>query len=89
MKVTEQHLINLDECVERLDAVLEDLNRPTIFSLDRLVDWLKTNPKAIRSALVDHRHEMELEFIAEQEAADHQLAHNAHLEKSVEMGWSA
>jgi hypothetical protein len=89
MKVTEQHLINLDECVERLDAVIEDINRPTIFSLERLVEWLKTNPKVLRSAIVDHRHELELEFLAEQAAIEGQLQLNAELDKAVEMKVSA
>lgn len=66
MKVTEQHLISLDNSIDMLEAIIDHLERPTKHSRARIEEWLEKHPKQLRSALVDHRHELEAEYSTQQ-----------------------
>jgi hypothetical protein len=58
MKPTEENVIALDEGEEIVKALIEDLERPTKHSRERIEEWLKKYPHRLLEIITDTREPM-------------------------------
>jgi energy-converting hydrogenase A subunit M len=61
LKVTEQDILPLDDSIESLEALINELERPTKYSRERIEQWLNESPKLLRDVVKELRSKMEVE----------------------------